>query len=696
MPAEPIATSWAQPRASEARWEFPPWGRLAYVDGVRAIAILAVIGFHARLPGFRGGFVGVDVFFVISGFLITHQIATQQLTGRFSAMDFYARRVLRIFPPLLFVTLATLALAALFPLLPLENRELAKSAAATAAMISNYFFSASADYFAPQAEINPLLHTWSLGVEEQYYLLTPVAMSAVVALAVRRNWNARHALLACALIALAISYIAMEIVNIHDRRVAFFSIMTRSWQFAAGGALALASLQGSPVPPRLRSAIGVIGLLAIAASVVLYNEHLRYPGGATGLLPTCGAALLLASGLGNDRAPLTRILASRPAVAIGVLSYSWYLWHWPLTELARTLPIGQDSIWKDVASDGVALLLSVPTYLLIERPMKSLRRPSFTRAFGGRIVVLGVGGSALVAALALLLARSPLTERTLAGLPAATSYQSVTNCRPGPGLPKFSHMMPCVVGADAEPSVAVIGDSHALVLSPIAQDSAKALGKAAVIVSTSTCPPLLGVDVSYFVRSTCARTNNEILAWLNGGQSSISGAVLAARWSFYNEQDAPGREGILPKLVWTDGKGRSRDYATMMGEGLADFIAALGPNRRVLIVGPAPELKHPIGDCLQRAQLTGQPPQSCAVRRADVELRHRQAWQVLHAVAAKFPNSRLIDPAEVLCDAETCRPFNANGLLYVDKDHLSVLGTTLLYRRFELDFRWVYGAGPAQ
>ena len=253
------------------------------------------------------------------------------------------------------MTVATLALASLFPLLPLENRELAKSAAATAAMISNYFFSASADYFAPQAEINPLLHTWSLGVEEQYYLLTPVAMSAVVALAVRRNWNATHALLAGALIAFAISYIAMEIVNIHDRRVAFFSIMTRSWQFAAGGVLALAVLRGSPVPPRLRSPIGVIGLMAIAAAVVLYNEHLRYPGGATGLLPTCGAVLLLASGLGNDRAPLTRILASRPAVAIGVLSYSWYLWHWPLTELARTLPIGQDSIWKDVASDGVAL-----------------------------------------------------------------------------------------------------------------------------------------------------------------------------------------------------------------------------------------------------------------------------------------------------------------------------------------------------
>src|SRR4029079_10272250 len=139
--------------------------------GVRAIAIIAVIGFHSHVPGFRGGFVGVDVFFVISGFLITHQIAIQLLTDRFSSADFYAWRILRIFPPLLLVIIVTLAIAPLFPLLPQEGRDLAKSGAATAAMISNYYFALGVDYFSPRAEINPLLHTWSLGVEEQYYLL---------------------------------------------------------------------------------------------------------------------------------------------------------------------------------------------------------------------------------------------------------------------------------------------------------------------------------------------------------------------------------------------------------------------------------------------------------------------------------------------------------------------------------------------
>ncbi|MEA2983072.1 MAG: hypothetical protein QOF09_4895, partial [Alphaproteobacteria bacterium] len=542
MPPETMTS-----KASRPPWDFPPWGRLAYVDGVRAIAIIAVIGFHARIPGFRGGFVGVDVFFVISGFLITHQIVSLLLTDRFSAVDFYARRMLRIFPPLLLVTVATLALATLFPLLPMEGRDLAKSGAATAAMISNYYFSSAGDYFSPQAEINPLLHTWSLGVEEQYYLLAPAFMGGIVALAARRNWNATRALLIGGAIAIAVSYVTLAILSGHDRRLAFFSIMTRSWQFAVGGMLAIAVLKGTPVPARLRPALGVLGLLAVVASVALYHEHMRYPGALAGWLPTLGTLALLAGGLGNERAPLVRLLASRPAVAIGVLSYSWYLWHWPVIELMRTLPIGQDGIWKDVASSSVALLLSVPTYLLLERPMKTLRRPQITRRYGSRIVAAGLGGSALIAVLALVLARSPAYERTLQAVRYAPSYQNVVDCRPETKLPGFTHVKPCVVGAPGEPTAMVVGDSHAMMLTPVAEWSAKAEGKAAVMLGLTTCPPLRGVEVAYFRTSNCASSNDEILGWLNTRPPPpITGAVLAARWSFYNEQDTPAREAVLP------------------------------------------------------------------------------------------------------------------------------------------------------
>ena len=315
-----------------------------------------------------------------------------------------------------------MAVATLFPLLPQEGRDLAKSAAATAAMISNYYFTTGIDYFSPQAEINPLLHTWSLGVEEQYYLLAPAFMGGIVAWAARRNWDATRALIWGGAVAIAFSYVTLAILSGHDRRLAFFSIMTRSWQFAAGGMLAIAVLKGTPVPARLRSALGVAGLLAVAASVLLYHEHMSYPGAPR---DCCRRSARCSAGLRSRQrasAAGAGCLASRPAVAIGVLSYSWYLWHWPLIELMRTLPIGQESLWKDVASSTVALLLSVPTYLLLERPLKTLRRPEITRPFGGRIVAAGVGGSALIAVLALLLARSPVYERTLQAIhPGAPS-----------------------------------------------------------------------------------------------------------------------------------------------------------------------------------------------------------------------------------------------------------------------------------
>jgi hypothetical protein len=346
----------------------------------------------------------------------------------------------------------------------------------------------------------------------------------------------------------------------------------------------------------------------------------------------------------------------------------------------------------------VALLLSIPTYLWLERPMKTLRRPEITRRYGARIVAVGIGGSALIAVLALLLARSPAYERNLQTIAIGAPSESVTPCRAADTLPPLSHIKPCLVGATGEPSVMLLGDSHALMLKPALEWSAKAAGKAAVVLGVPTCPPLQGVDVDYFSRNTCFQSNEEILEWVRRSPKaqSVVGAVLAARWSFYNELDTPTGEAVLPWLFWTEANGRRRDFSTFVGDGLTDLITTLGPHRRVLIVGPTPELEHPIENCLLRAQLTGQPKESCAVRRSDVEFRHRQTWQVLRSAAAKFPNVRLIDPVDVFCDRDTCWPYGSKGLYYVDRDHLSPLATEMLYRYFERDFRWVYGDGPAK
>lgn len=671
----------------------PRAGRLVYVDGLRAIAIIAIVAFHARIPGFQGGFVGVDIFFVISGFLITHQIVSQTLAGSFSASDFYARRILRILPPLLLVTAVTLALAPLFPLLPLEARELANSAAATAAMISNYYFTRGTEYFAARSEIVPLLHTWSLGVEEQYYLLAPAFVGGLVVLSTRRKWRPVHALLVAGVLVIAGSYVLLAILTKTDHRLAFFSILSRAWQFSVGGMLAIAVLKGAVVPARLRTPLSIIGAFAVAASIFYFDPHMNYPGFLAGCLPTIGALLLIVSGLGNEDAPLMRILASRPAVTIGVLSYSWYLWHWPLTALGRTLFFAQD-LWRDVTASGAALALSVPTYLFLEQPMKRLRRPEIMRQFSGRIVLGGIAGSAAFAIIALVLGRSPLFVPRVSAIEMGTPFRPVSGCQANNTTPKFRYVQPCLVGSGDLPKVAFWGDSHALMLVPVAGWAAGAAGTAAVILGKTSCPPLLGVEVDFFVTRTCAASNDELLQWLQQQQAHpITGVVLMARWALYSGRHSPAGDLELPRLLWRDGDRPGAGYAEILERGLTDMLKQLSPSRRVLIVAPVPEFQHAAADCLTRAQMAGYPRETCAIDRRRVEQRRREAIEVLTRVAAAFQNVRLIDPLDVFCHRSLCSPFGAAGIFYVDTDHLTALGDELLYRRFESDFLWVFGIG---
>jgi hypothetical protein len=262
-------------------------------------------------------------------------------------------------------------------------------------------------------------------------------------------------------------------------------------------------------------------------------------------------------------------------------------------------------------------------------------------------------------------------------------------------MPKFSHVNSCVVGAPGTPSVAFIGDSHALMLIPLAGWSAQDSNATAVVLGKTSCPPLQGVDVDFFVFRTCAASNDELIAWLAKQPSPVTGAVLSGRWPLYDGEDPPNGEADLPRLLWNEPGHSGSGYETLLGTGLETMIATLGPQRRVLVVGPVPELKRATENCLMRTQLNGEPPENCAMKRADVERRRDVTMQVLRRVVAKYKTARLIDPLDVFCDRDHCWPFGAKGVYYIDNDHLSALGAEMLYRAFERDFRWVYGA-PAK
>jgi peptidoglycan/LPS O-acetylase OafA/YrhL len=668
--------------------------RLLYIDGLRAVAILCVIGFHAGVSSMAGGFVGVDVFFVISGFLITSQIAERALAGTFSAREFYARRILRIFPPLLLVTVITLVGARFFPLLARELRELGESAAATAAMVSNYYFmtAGSFDYFAVRSETQPLLHTWTLGVEEQYYLLAPWIIVGVLAYAARRRLPPLKLLLIASAALCVLSLAVTLVVNLAMQtpsaaRFEFYSLLTRAWQFGAGGTLALAILHGWRPPAKLQAAAGAAGHAAIALAVAWYDERTPYPGAAA-LLPTLGAALVLAGGYLNGTSWPARVLSSPPAVTIGLLSYGWYLWHWPLLAFTRSIDPEQ-GVWKSLAVSAAALALSGVTYVAVEQPMKRLRQGAFAGRHSTRIIVAGVGVSALIAILALVSARAVGPDPGIAIRDITSNY-----CRVEPGIPQFPGGATCKAGDSSEPTTLILGDSHAMLLSVAADALGRSGGGSALMAALYNCPALLNIEIADAnLSARCRERTEAVLRWLQSEQGSkIRGIVLMSRWAFYSGKRSPSRsERRFPRLRLQD-RSRGGDFNSVLSGGLADLLAALErPDRRILVIGPVPELRQSAPDCLLRTTISKAPRERCAIGRGDVDARYGEIVRTLHSVTAKFPNVRLIDPIPVLCDAEYCRPYDRDGVLYTDTNHLGAHGIEKLLGRYQNEFRWVTG-----
>lgn len=334
------------------------------VDGLRALAVLAVVFYHAFPGTIRGGFVGVDVFFVISGFLISGLVGRQIDDGNFSLAGFYGRRVRRIFPALAAVLTATLGYG-LLVLLPRELAQLGKHVAAGAGFVSNLIFWNEAGYFDRASAAKPLLHLWSLGVEEQFYIAWPLILWSVM----RINMKP----LICIAMLTAASF-ALNIVAARGEGVAdFYSPLTRLWELSAGSLLALWMLRhvqaepGIPVRGRMRHGVSVAGLALICGAVVFLDQRMRYPDWLA-VLPVAGTVLLIAAG---PVAWANRLLSGKLAVGIGLFSYPLYLWHWPLLSYASI--IGRGHAPKPLLSLGLisaSVVLAVLTYRFLELPVR--------------------------------------------------------------------------------------------------------------------------------------------------------------------------------------------------------------------------------------------------------------------------------------------------------------------------------------
>lgn len=660
------------------------------IDGLRAIAVLAVVFFHLGLGPFHGGFVGVDVFFVISGYLITAILLRDLDQGRYSIARFYERRIRRIFPALVAVLLVTVALATVL-LVPRDLRSFSQSLAATAAFLSNAFFFRSSGYFSPVAESAPLLHTWSLAVEEQFYIVFPLLLRALYGLGRRR--------LGTVLAALAlVSFLAGIWWLPRAPNAAFYLLPFRAWELLLGALLALGALPVLGSRPA-REALAALGVALVLGSAAALSHETPFPG-YHALFPTVGAALLIYTGDGN--AGPTRVaamLSSRLLVGIGLVSYSLYLWHWPVLVLAKSAvarPLESGELWALALVSG---LIAAVSWRLVEQPFRRPgavfeRRRLFlaagltTAAIGGLGLAghLGGGFPSRLATPARLLAEgvSDRDERWL-----RCSNQPLDEIR-------FAGL--CTIGPrpSAPTSFVVWGDSHAEALLPVFDRLAQRHGVMGRYAGRYHCPPLVGVARKDAAASACETFSRLVLDALV--KNRVRTVFMITRWNLllngrqrYEATVAREREPRLADAQ-TVALGLEENHAVLR-RALARTIEALREaGVEPWLVGEVPPAGVDPPRTLARWAQLGRdlrlldPPAAV----------HQRREALLRAIVEPFAargELQLLFPGRLLCDASRCRLVEAGRALYRDDDHLSRTGAFRLEPLFAAAFGAIARAG---
>ncbi|BAM88512.1 putative acyltransferase, group 3 [Bradyrhizobium oligotrophicum S58] len=478
--------NFVQPNLALDEARATPLGYRKDIDGLRAVAVLPVLLYHAFPATVPGGFYGVDIFFVISGFLITGIIHKQMLSGRFSVADFYARRIRRIFPALITVVLVTF-LIAWFVLPPRELKSLGTNIAGGAIFIQNFILLGQVGYFDLAADKKPLLHLWSLAIEEQYYVVWPLLLMLIGA------WRRKS--LAITLALAAASFIACLVVQTRAPDHAFYLPVTRAWELMAGSALALwiggraIGNERGPAASIGREIIAVAALLAIVAAFWLYDRKLPHPGFLT-LVPVLAAAALIGT---SGTLVHRHVLGASPAVLVGLISYPLYLWHYPLMAYARIQfvdGVAPSVMWGIMTASVVLAWL---TYRFIERPIR------FGRLHGTYKIGVLICGMAVLGSAGLIVDRS---EGAPGRIPQSirgfmlTGEETSGRWRRGKCLllpdQDAKDFVPECAGDGRHPVVLVWGDSFGASLAPGLRDLGGERGFDLAQYTASSCPPLIG------------------------------------------------------------------------------------------------------------------------------------------------------------------------------------------------------------
>ncbi|MHB2063059.1 acyltransferase family protein [Pseudomonas monsensis] len=636
------------------------FGNRRDIDGLRALAVIPVVLFHFGFTTFSGGFVGVDVFFVISGFLITSILFREISAQRFSFLDFWGRRARRILPALTVVVVVTLALGWLL-LTAKDLAELGRTIRYQSLFISNILFMREDGYFAPASELKPLLHTWSLAVEEQYYIFFPLMM--VLLMRYVRHW--RWMLFAVLLVSFGLNLIYIE----RRPEFAFFALPTRAWELLCGAMLAVLPASKHVARPWLRQSVGVAGLAAVLLAIFTFDKSTVFPGWAA-LLPVLGTTALIWSGA-QGATWASRLLSVRVLVWVGLLSYSLYLWHWPVYVYANAISIDGIQPLEALGWMALALALAWLSLRYIELPFRE------KRVFAKRNSML-VGGLLSITVLAItgsVINSSDGVPQRLTG--KALEYAQSREWKVGQAdcmqlstdktLDKA-----CRLGGDEQvaPTKMFWGDSHTAALLPAIAGTLGRDAQPVWLYSLTACPPI----VEDRLRPQCQDFNKRNMALVLS--RGIKDVVLAANWSLYiyGREDGDGDRQFLLERKDSPAQAEQRLAAGLKAQ-VAELRAA---GVQVWLFKEVPLQHKSYIDRLTSLARIGRSAQGLGRPLNEHLARQRFFTELFGSMSAADPGVHVIDPTSLMCKDGLCAIDVDGHSQYKDADHLSDVGSARL------------------
>ena len=656
------------------------------IDGLRAVSVLVVVFYHAGISWFSGGFVGVDVFFVISGFLITKIIIDDINSDKFSFMNFYERRIRRIIPALVSVYIVCFIFGAII-LLPGELKDFGKSLARSAYFVSNIYFYDTSGYFDAPSHTKPLLHTWSLSVEEQFYIVWPIIL-LIAFKSLQQNW--RLGIFSGAIIA-SIVYAEWEIAR-QDNAAAFYLLQARAWELLLGAMVAFS-------PFRFRSTkilsemLAVAGLSLIILSAILLSQHSSFPG-FNALFPCLGAVLIITSGQYHDTF-VSRLLRLRPVVAIGLISYSLYLWHWPIFSFAHTILDRPPQLAEALPLILLSFLVAYLSWRFIEQRFR-MQSGGLGRSERAARSVVGIG----VATICVFIVAGVGTD-SADGLPSrfGEDVRRIVKSAEERGKRHTCYELPAsypsgdacdlnVVAGRESYDVVLVGDSHAGHYAAGVASILRQLGASGRLMSRGGCLPLPEVRTwtNGQIRNKCISLRDNVETFLFE-QKQGQLVILAARWAVYTE-DKRSEIGGGMGLRLIDDKGEiDTTHVTsrrVFKEKLNLLIKKLSDSGRdVLILGQVPP--HPTNPvpCVVKAMHRDASMAPCMLPRREAEKRLSFSNSVIREIAESYPNVWAFLPSELICKRKRCGLFLDRVYLYRDDDHINVGGSKVLAKYFK-------------